>query len=661
DAARSSAFIAWWATWPAEPVDGFMISDRVAYSLFGFVSNDPERQGATYPETYLDEIRPRLVDDGAITLDEIRKFVVVSPAQFAALRRQVQEDPKVAYREPVNHLTKILASARSYQAIALDILGRGQPDLFSIYYQGIDEVCHRFAHYMPPRMDMATAEEYAAYRDAVFAYYRYQDRLIGEILAKLSPDTVVLVVSDHGFQNGSSRPAKEPPYIEGKPGLWHRRYGILIAAGPGIRPGRLDTTSLLDIAPTVLYLAGMPVADDMQGRVIKEAIDDAFQARFPPRTLPSYEGVGRSLEQIRPVVAGSGADEEMVARLKSLGYVGGGQDAGGADGADGAGQALVTAHLNEAGLHAKNKDYARAQAAVAEALKINADFIPALLLTIQIEEGQKHFDRAIEVARQVIARHPEEEQGIYLVLGRLYKDGGRTREGIALYRQLAREHPGLPEIPAALGSLELKDGQTAAAEKDLLEALRLNPAQSEPLTELHIIYRDSPRILTLEPIVRKGLLINGKSVVHLNWLGLIHEWKKELPQAESAFKKAMEYDPDYAATMANLGALYGRNGRLPEAVAILRRAVAKDPENVESWVNLGAAQGRMGRSREAIEALETARGKGVRTTTLFNALALAYLQDRQPDKAKQYLKESLTIDPNQKDAKDLLEEVSRRS
>jgi Tfp pilus assembly protein PilF len=134
-----------------------------------------------------------------------------------------------------------------------------------------------------------------------------------------------------------------------------------------------------------------------------------------------------------------------------------------------------------------------------------------------------------------------------------------------------------------------------------------------------------------------------------------------VPQAESAFKKAMEYDPDYAATMANLGALYGRNGRLPEAVAILRRAVAKDPENVESWVNLGAAQGRMGRSREAIEALETARGKGVRTTTLFNALALAYLQDRQPDKAKQYLKESLTIDPNQKDAKDLLEEVSRRS
>jgi tetratricopeptide (TPR) repeat protein len=363
--------------------------------------------------------------------------------------------------------------------------------------------------------------------------------------------------------------------------------------------------------------------------------------------------VGRALEQIRPVVAGSGADEEMVARLRSLGYIGGGQEA------EPGGEALVTAHLNEAGVYLKKKDYARAQAAVAEALKISPDFIPALLLTIQIEEGQKHYERAIEVARQVIARHPEEERGVYLELGGLYKDSGRAREGITFYRQLAREHPDVPEIHAALGSLLLKDGQTAAAEKDLLEALRLNPAQSEPLTELHTIYRDSPRVLTLEPIVRKGLEINGKSVVHLNWMGLIHEWKKELPQAESAFKKAMEFDPDYAATMANLGALYGRSGRLQEAVDVLRRAVAKDPENVESWVNLGAAQGRLGRSREAIEALETARSKGVRTTTLFNALALAYLQDRQRDKAMQYLKESLVIDPTQKDAQDLLEAVRR--
>ncbi len=675
DAERSSAFIAWWATWPAEPVDGWMVSDRVAYSLFGFVSDRPDRAGATYPEDYFRDIRSKLVSDGAVTLEEIRQFADVSPAEFAALRQRVRDNPKEAYGDPVGHLGKILASARSYQAIALDILARGQPDLFSVYYQGIDEVCHRFAHYMPPKMDMATDAEYAKYHDTVFAYYRYQDRLLGELLTKLSPDTIVLVLSDHGFQNGSSRPTKDPPYIEGKPGLWHRRYGILIAAGPSIKPGRLDTTSLLDIAPTVLYLAGLPVAADMPGRVVKEAIDGAFLARYPVHTLPSYEVVGRPLEDLRPALVASVVDEEVIARLKSLGYVesgagsapdgaaaavaAGGENPAG-DGA-GEGQALVTAHLNEADLFLKKKDYARARAAAAEALRLSPDSVSGLLLEMEIEQGEGRYDRAIEIGKGIVARHPDDERSVYLELGRIYKSGGRARQGVAYFQPLARQRQDVPEIRAALGSLLLKDGQEAPAERELLEALRLNPALSDPLTDLHLIYRDSPRVLTLEPIVRKGLEINDKSVVHLNWLGLIEQWKKNLPQAEAAFRKAMDLDPDYAPTMANLGALYGRSGRLQEAVDILSRAVVKDPDNIESWVNLGAAQGRLGRSREAIEALETARGKGVRTTTLFNALALAYLQDHQRDKAVQYLKESLAIDPNQKDANDLLKAVSRPS
>ena len=671
DAGKSSAFIAWWATWPSEPVQGLMVSDRAAYSLFGFVSSEPERTAVTYPESYFQEIRPKLTNDTSIGLDEIRRFADVTPAEFASLRRQVEEDPKNAYRAPVNHLTKILASQKSYQAIALDILGRGQPDLFSIYYQGIDEVCHRFAHYMPPKMDMVTAAEYSKYRDVVTTYYRYQDRLLGEILSKLSPDTVVVVLSDHGFQNGGSRPKDDPPYIEGKPGLWHRRYGILIIAGPGIRPGHLDTTSLLDVAPTVLYLSGLPIAGDMPGRVIKEAIDDGFLKRFAVNSVPSYEDIGRRLEDNRTIVEPSSVDQEMVENLKRLGYIGGGADipapgkggeTGGAEaGGDAPAQALVSAHLNEAALFMKTKDYTRAQAALDQALREQPGYVSALQLQIELSEAQKDYDRAIRVGRSVIETDPDRDKSVYIKLGRIYRDAGRAREGIPYFERLRAEHPDVPEIRAALGSLLLKDGKMADAETELLEALKMDPALSDPLAELHTLYKNTPRILTLEPIVRKGLELDDKSLVHLNWLGLIYEWKRDVPQAEKTFKRALDLDPDYAPTMANLGALYGRNGRLQDAVDILSRAVAKDPDNVESWVNLGAAEGRMGRSREAIRALETARDKGVRTTTLFNALALSYLQEHQNEKAVQFLNESLTIEPNQKDVDDLLQKVRRRS
>jgi predicted AlkP superfamily phosphohydrolase/phosphomutase/tetratricopeptide (TPR) repeat protein len=666
DVGRTSAFVAWWATWPAEPIAGTMVSDRVAYSLFGYEAGDQDRAGATHPAEYFKEIRPKIADDSQITLAEVQRFVRVSPEEFRALRQTIGADSKLAYREPVNHLTKILASARSYQAIALDILSRGQPDLFSVYYQGIDEVCHRFAHWMPPKMSLVTDEDYARYRDAVFAFHRYQDRLLGEVISRLSPNTTIVVLSDHGFMNGSNRP-NEPPYIEGKPGLWHRRYGILIMAGPPIRPGRLDTTGLLDIAPTILYLSGLPVPEDMGGRVIREAIAESFKTRFPMRTISSYENIGRPLSETRVTVADSGVDEEMVEKLRSLGYVGGQAGAAGADRDGGIaaaapdGQALVTGHLNEAGLHFKNKDYAKAERAVEEALATHPEFVSALILKAQILAAQKRYPPAIEALRKVIDLDPEGERGAYREIGRIYAESGRVQDGADHLGALARRHPNVAEIHSALGSMLLKAGKTEAAEKELLAALRLNPAAGDPLADLHRIYRGTERILTLEPVVRKGLAINDKSVVHRNWMGLILEWKKQIPEAEREYRRAMDLDPDYAATMANLGALYGRSGRLNEAVEILKRAVSKDPDNQEAWVNLGAALGRLGRSREAIEALETARRKGVRSTTLFNALALAYLQDRKRDKALEYLKESLSIDPGQKDANDLLRELSRVS
>src|SRR5258706_294206 len=168
------------------------------------------------------------------------------------------------FRHPINHLRRILASEKTYQAIGLDILSHGQPDLFSIYYQGIDEVCHPFAQFMPPKMDIVSPEEFAAYSDVVARYYRYQDRLLGDVLAKLSPDTIVIVVSDHGFQNGSGRPHQAPD-IENSPGLWHRKYGIFIMAGAGGRKGQPHTVPLLDISPTVVSLPRPPPAPDITG------------------------------------------------------------------------------------------------------------------------------------------------------------------------------------------------------------------------------------------------------------------------------------------------------------------------------------------------------------------------------------------------------------
>ena len=60
----------------------------------------------------------------------------------------------------------------------------------------------------------------------------------------------------------------------------HRLEGILIAAGPAFRSGAEPRdAALLDVAPTVLHLLGVPVPDDMDGRVLTELLEPVSSVR----------------------------------------------------------------------------------------------------------------------------------------------------------------------------------------------------------------------------------------------------------------------------------------------------------------------------------------------------------------------------------------------
>lgn len=68
--------------------------------------------------------------------------------------------------------------------------------------------------------------------------------------------------------------------------------GVLALYGEGIRPGALLTGArLVDLAPTVLYALGMPVARDLDGQVLTAAFDRSFLANHPLTFLPSYESL----------------------------------------------------------------------------------------------------------------------------------------------------------------------------------------------------------------------------------------------------------------------------------------------------------------------------------------------------------------------------------
>jgi hypothetical protein len=130
---------------------------------------------------------------------------------------------------------------------------------------------------------------------ALTAYYKLLDDLIGDFVEREGRDWTIVVFSpvsygpppslEGAFQFLSGREPMGSPY--------RCEPGFLIIAGPGIRSGaRLTSATVYDLAPTILVLAGEPIARDFDGRVLGEAFDERFAetASFP--VVVSFEPGG---------------------------------------------------------------------------------------------------------------------------------------------------------------------------------------------------------------------------------------------------------------------------------------------------------------------------------------------------------------------------------
>jgi predicted AlkP superfamily phosphohydrolase/phosphomutase len=102
----------------------------------------------------------------------------------------------------------------------------------------------------------------------------------------------------------------------------HRPYGILVMAGPQIRSGaRLDQADVVDVLPTLLALANLPVPSDLDGRPLSEALTPSKKTK---RRTAASSGRGEAgLGNATSSPALNPADEaQLEERLRQLGYLG---------------------------------------------------------------------------------------------------------------------------------------------------------------------------------------------------------------------------------------------------------------------------------------------------------------------------------------------------
>jgi arylsulfatase A-like enzyme len=300
----------------------------------------PLRHGIVVSGAFKRRSDPTSVHPPAL-FGELDRLRVPFPAGVAELRRRegIPEWREEEATTPMGGTRQVLRSYPDYLAQdatvdrASDWMFENHPvSVFSTYFRLPDITSHFATHFLDRELhEQARAAEGegrltpadVARLDADFARvvlpaYAFMDRVIAKYLERIDDRTLLVVCSDHGFTYLKGRynhamPDVEPP------------DGVVLLYGPGVRRGaRLEGASLYDVAPTILWAMGRPVASDMDGAPLP-AFDAAFTSAHPIVRVASYEGRARPRAGAAPDPR---LDEQVLQDLRTLGYIGGAEDEG---------------------------------------------------------------------------------------------------------------------------------------------------------------------------------------------------------------------------------------------------------------------------------------------------------------------------------------------
>ncbi len=273
DYGLQTAVVNWWATWPAPPGPGVVLSDRATLRLERGDEQDaeiapPSLYAALKPEwpTVRDEVRRRVV----------AAFEGTSEADGPILRRAAEQDALPA-------------------ALAARVFAEGG-DLRAIYLSGLDIAQYNLVGSAAGAGLPASA--LAARVEALERYYVFLDRLVEALVADPRPGCVVALVTDPGRSAAGGG-------------------GLLALTGSGVGAATRQSGSASDVAPTLLYLLGIPTSRELPGRPRTDLADQSIASRVPVRHVDTYGS--RVLAPRSP--GASPLDRDMLDRLRSLGYV----------------------------------------------------------------------------------------------------------------------------------------------------------------------------------------------------------------------------------------------------------------------------------------------------------------------------------------------------
>lgn len=627
----TSNVVSWFVGHPAEPINGICVSEM--FQKVALDKKPPQSNalpalpdGCVHPESLSEEMGELRVHPAELTEDVIKLFIP------NAAKIDQEKDRRLTM------FAKLFAEMASVHNAATHVIEQNDWDFMGVYYDSIDHFGHAFMEYHPPRMEHVSEQDFEIYRDVMAGCYKFHDLILGRLMHLAGEDTTIILCSDHGYHSDHLRP-KETPKEPAGPAAWHRDQGIIAMAGPGIRRGeQIVGANLLDIAPTVLNLLGLPAGKDMDGKPLTHVIGDQWWS--PPKPIPSWEevegeaGMHPTDKQEDPFAA-----REALRQLVELGYIeepDQNQEKAAQDAAREAKFNLARAYLDggmlpEAATRLEElyDDFAETRFGVALARvylrQRRFDEVRPLAEDILtgIEKNQAEMAGRLEEASRRIEEKPEE---VIATAREQWEKAHRKRveAEVARAKEEQREPQEFEAAPLPVDDAFLEKRRKQLQE--VSEKIRGYDVHSAPTVNLLL-----GRVEAMEGNLDQALKHLGKAEqaeprlpgLHLQ-LGQTYLRMRRNEEAVRAFGKALEIDPDNAQAHEGLATGLARLKRHEEAVDHALSAVELMHNLPSAHLRLGATLARLELYEQAVEAFRTCLKLAPRTPAAHRYLAMLY-------------------------------------
>lgn len=209
-------------------------------------------------------------------------------------------------------------------------------------------------------------------------------------------------------------------------------------------------------------------------------------------------------------------------------------------------------------------------------------------------------------------------------LGRLYEEEARFADAQGTYERLL-ELEKSPHAYLLLGGLHLKRENYTAAERNLKEASRLDPANSLALTLLADGYVKGERYDEAIDAYRRAMHLEPANAEIPYRLGMLHQIRLDPDQALAAYRKALSLNPRHRAALMQLGGLLRDRGAWADSLTQYERAAVLGYDDPDLHFQIASLYQRLGDSSSAIRAFETAYRQAGREPILRERIAKALL------------------------------------